>query len=76
MPEGLGVAPHHVVVVAKVAAEGSPHINQPDGFGGNPEGARGALQSGGGGGKLKVLDGLKLHIYAAEIRSGEKFEWE
>ena len=64
-PDGLGDVPRHVMVVTRVAAEGCPHINQPDGFGGHPEGERGALR--GGGARLQVIYGLELHSDPADF---------
>ena len=54
--DGLHEDPCHVAVVARVAVEGCPRINQLDGFGRHPKGARGEIQ--GGGGWLQVLDGM------------------
>ena len=63
--DGLGESPCYVVVVVKVAAEGCRLVNQPDGFGGHPEGVSGLLRGGGSG--LQVLEGLELPIDPAEF---------
>ena len=60
--------------MARVAVEGCPHINQPDGFGGHPEGGRGAIQ--GERDWLQVLDSLELHVKPAKFRGGGEFKRE
>ena len=68
----FGEVPRHVAVVAMVAAWGCMLINQSDGFGVNPEGARDELQ-GGGGGWLQVLEDLELGVYPYEFCGGGGF---
>ena len=54
-PDGLGEAPRHVAVVARVVFEGLPLLNQPYGVEGHPEGVRGELQGGGGSGSKFLM---------------------
>ena len=72
--DGLSEPPRHVVVVSRFSVEGYLLINQPDVFGGHPEGARGVLQCGGD--WLQVIDGLELNVQHAEFRSRRGFKRE
>ena len=56
------------MVDASIEVERFPRINWPDGFGGNPCGARGVIQARGD--WIQVLDGLELYINPAEFRGG------
>ena len=72
--DGFVDPPCHIAAIARVPLQGRGLINQLDGFGGHPKGARGEFQFGGD--RFQGLEGLKICVESAELRGEGESEQE